>query len=115
MADAKRQVLSLVGLRPRKVEDSKREIVSGFQDRQCSVTGPSMGCTMGAPVRRDSSRLAFRAKYHFAWRSASSMSIRRGLCLDRKSTRLNSSHVSISYAVFCLKKKKLKIYVRLPL
>src|SRR5437868_14748981 len=28
--------------------------------------------------------------------------------LDRKSTRLNSSHVSISYAVFCLKKKKSK-------
>src|SRR5690554_7310467 len=26
-------------------------------------------------------------------------------CLDRKSTRLNSSHVRISYAVFCLKKK----------
>src|SRR5690625_6994117 len=28
---------------------------------------------------------------------------------DRKSTRLNSSHVAISYAVFCLKKKKLKL------
>src|SRR5690242_21179367 len=28
--------------------------------------------------------------------------------LDRKSTRLNSSHMSISYAVFCLKKKKKK-------
>src|SRR5690606_40447721 len=28
--------------------------------------------------------------------------------LDRKSTRLNSSHVKISYAVFCLKKKKTK-------
>src|SRR5207253_9300652 len=28
--------------------------------------------------------------------------------LDRKSTRLNSSHVAISYAVFCLKKKKKK-------
>src|SRR5690554_7597471 len=28
------------------------------------------------------------------------------LALDRKSTRLNSSHVRISYAVFCLKKKK---------
>src|SRR5690625_5661243 len=27
--------------------------------------------------------------------------------LDRKSTRLNSSHVAISYAVFCLKKKKI--------
>src|SRR5437870_9774411 len=29
-----------------------------------------------------------------------------GVLLDRKSTRLNSSHVAISYAVFCLKKKK---------
>src|SRR5438477_9716712 len=28
--------------------------------------------------------------------------------IDRKSTRLNSSHMSISYAVFCLKKKKKK-------
>src|SRR5690349_22820331 len=28
--------------------------------------------------------------------------------VDRKSTRLNSSHVEISYAVFCLKKKKKK-------
>src|ERR1039457_5927645 len=27
-------------------------------------------------------------------------------CLDRKSTRLNSSHLVISYAVFCLKKKR---------
>src|SRR5438874_8133615 len=30
------------------------------------------------------------------------------LVTDRKSTRLNSSHVEISYAVFCLKKKKKK-------
>src|SRR3712207_7812820 len=29
--------------------------------------------------------------------------------LDRKSTRLNSSHANISYAVFCLKKKKTRI------
>src|SRR5690625_5333251 len=29
-----------------------------------------------------------------------------GGAIDRKSTRLNSSHVAISYAVFCLKKKK---------
>src|SRR5690625_6170755 len=33
-----------------------------------------------------------------------------GLDQDRKSTRLNSSHVAISYAVFCLKKKKRKNY-----
>src|SRR5690625_2002369 len=30
-----------------------------------------------------------------------------GLVIDRKSTRLNSSHVAISYAVFCLKKKNI--------
>src|SRR5215475_14679707 len=30
------------------------------------------------------------------------------MAIDRKSTRLNSSHVKISYAVFCLKKKKNK-------
>src|SRR5437773_7284858 len=29
-----------------------------------------------------------------------------GVPVDRKSTRLNSSHITISYAVFCLKKKK---------
>src|SRR3712207_7232512 len=32
--------------------------------------------------------------------------IRREVAKDRKSTRLNSSHANISYAVFCLKKKK---------
>src|SRR3712207_7772003 len=31
---------------------------------------------------------------------------RGNICRDRKSTRLNSSHANISYAVFCLKKKK---------
>src|SRR3712207_7788073 len=31
--------------------------------------------------------------------------------LDRKSTRLNSSHANISYAVFCLKKKKTLPYI----
>src|SRR5699024_12012879 len=34
---------------------------------------------------------------------------------DRKSTRLNSSHVSISYAVFCLKKKKKKQTTRVTI
>src|SRR3989475_6456431 len=35
--------------------------------------------------------------------------------LDRKSTRLNSSHSQISYAVFCLKKKKKKGQIRAQL
>src|SRR3712207_155582 len=34
--------------------------------------------------------------------------------LDRKSTRLNSSHANISYAVFCLKKKKKNIELLTP-
>src|SRR5207253_10785727 len=38
--------------------------------------------------------------------STMSPNISRGTGRDRKSTRLNSSHVAISYAVFCLKKKK---------
>src|SRR6266496_5861786 len=44
-----------------------------------------------------------------AWTRPCARSPRRGYspnALDRKSTRLNSSHVEISYAVFCLKKKK---------
>src|SRR5437899_8174779 len=36
---------------------------------------------------------------------AKSTAFRGSPCLDRKSTRLNSSHLGISYAVFCLKKK----------
>src|SRR3712207_8283843 len=37
-------------------------------------------------------------------------SLRRRMTIDRKSTRLNSSHANISYAVFCLKKKKITQY-----
>src|SRR5260221_6369776 len=36
-------------------------------------------------------------------------------CRDRKSTRLNSSHTVISYAVFCLKKKNLPVPAKLGL
>src|SRR5256885_7814899 len=35
--------------------------------------------------------------------------LRRKPLIDRKSTRLNSSHLVISYAVFCLKKKNIKL------
>src|SRR5690606_39558983 len=50
-----------------------------------------------------------------AWKSATRIALRidliRSRCTrDRKSTRLNSSHVKISYAVFCLKKKNKKSY-----
>src|SRR5437899_9460576 len=39
---------------------------------------------------------------------ANTVELVNGLLEDRKSTRLNSSHLGISYAVFCLKKKKIK-------
>src|SRR5699024_11557300 len=46
----------------------------------------------------------------YGYKTIASWMTGKGSCydgvLDRKSTRLNSSHVSISYAVFCLKKKK---------
>src|SRR3712207_8628712 len=40
--------------------------------------------------------------------------LRPGRVEDRKSTRLNSSHANISYAVFCLKKKKTHVHYNLP-
>src|SRR5690349_23684228 len=49
-----------------------------------------------------------RRPAHFTPSSSSAAvpNIEVGMATDRKSTRLNSSHVEISYAVFCLKKKK---------
>src|SRR5688572_31987279 len=55
---------------------------------QLTPVGPVMANDLGPPNPRDA-RIA-------------------GQALDRKSTRLNSSHSQISYAVFCLKKKKKK-------
>src|SRR5258707_4937126 len=43
---------------------------------------------------------------HRPYRNAKALSCRPFAISDRKSTRLNSSHANISYAVFCLKKKK---------
>src|SRR3990167_9810349 len=54
-------------------------------------------------------------KYHYcpadchranAWCRSATGTLFQGGTIDRKSTRLNSSHSQISYAVFCLKKKK---------
>src|SRR5439155_23759425 len=49
---------------------------------------------VGSRRRRDARLVSGRRDRH------------RPVARDRKSTRLNSSHVAISYAVFCLKKKK---------
>src|SRR3712207_7561172 len=46
------------------------------------------------------------ARHHARRQAAFQGGQQRRTRLDRKSTRLNSSHANISYAVFCLKKKK---------
>src|SRR5204863_6928961 len=55
------------------------------------------------PTRRSSDLMCRRYPdgREFSWYSTRG----NGFRIDRKSTRLNSSHVEISYAVFCLKKK----------
>src|SRR5216683_5804773 len=53
----------------------------------------------------------FRSRKQFSNGCKTRTSVSFANCfLDRKSTRLNSSHDQISYAVFCLKKKKQKNY-----
>src|SRR5699024_12100018 len=71
-------------------------------DRAAQVSVRSTAST-GVP----SDQLASSLNVYLTFRGSSEGQVhvqRRGE-LDRKSTRLNSSHVSISYAVFCLKKK----------
>src|SRR5690625_7036462 len=62
----------------------------------CLATPPEKSWRAQAPSRTSS------ARFHSQTRIRRANHPQR----DRKSTRLNSSHVAISYAVFCLKKKK---------
>src|SRR5690606_32154132 len=50
-------------------------------------------------------KLGYKVKYVRNITDAGHITNSAGQAVDRKSTRLNSSHVKISYAVFCLKKK----------
>src|SRR3712207_7181984 len=63
-----------------------------------SQTSPP--CLLASTPRRPSKALVFGLKFQADLRK------QRMYERDRKSTRLNSSHANISYAVFCLKKKK---------
>src|SRR2546426_2626814 len=71
------------------------------ENRNCSPFGPPEESQLrdGAPVREG--RRSVRG-----WLCMYSQSSVTRFDQDRKSTRLNSSHLVISYAVFCLKKKK---------
>src|ERR671922_1720901 len=79
--------------------------------------GPLSGRNCGTKVRKNSATFGFRAfdtkpcANGRPPRASRSGSLGRPAesSIDRKSTRLNSSHQIISYAVFCLKKKKNKM------
>src|SRR5699024_11701043 len=80
---------------------------SGFANRQ-ENSSLLFFCHYGNR-RRDSCRIHLFSRQISVRTPRAYVILSQGyLCktLDRKSTRLNSSHVSISYAVFCLKKKR---------
>src|SRR5207249_11102457 len=84
---------------------SQRKHHNQFTNRRSVYLQPGVGQRLGA---RDAIRgYAARARLQCAGRGSGRRSHPRECAEDRKSTRLNSSHVSTSYAVFCLKKKKL--------
>src|SRR2546426_4036626 len=61
----------------------------------------------GPEVNRVAPKLSEQLALNF--NSLHPLGIRRNVHRDRKSTRLNSSHLVISYAVFCLKKKNMNL------
>src|SRR5207249_8122320 len=67
-------------------------------------TGQTNGGFVSTPARQ--ANYSEESVAAFSDLSGPTCKIESPMTRDRKSTRLNSSHVSISYAVFCLKKKK---------
>src|SRR5690606_40550169 len=70
-----------------------------------SVTGVAQGLASDVQLTVDSSDTVRLDSLRSAQADVTVGSGRLDITQDRKSTRLNSSHVKISYAVFCLKKK----------
>src|SRR5471032_3423249 len=71
----------------RHKEESPEELAGFTEAVRARLNAPSLNVDVDWPTYAGKKR-------HLPW------------YLDRKSTRLNSSHITISYAVFCLKKKK---------
>src|SRR2546427_7690030 len=75
-----------------------------FRSQGVNACFTNSGQSCNAPTRMFVPR-AMHARAVAAAKAAAE-GVKVGDALDRKSTRLNSSHSQISYAVFCLKKKK---------
>src|SRR5205807_7587398 len=96
-----------------RVEDGqfglRLQLLSNLRANDLHVSHAEVGEKKALPQRGDHRRI--HCAFQFVKRSQDAalglVTITdNGLGLDRKSTRLNSSHLVISYAVFCLKKKK---------
>src|SRR5690625_7576769 len=75
--------------------------------RSSKLTMQQLRGREGSRVRRTYREYAKKFEIEWAGRKYDATDFESGTPIkDRKSTRLNSSHVAISYAVFCLKKKK---------
>src|SRR3712207_8999926 len=77
--------------------------------RRVATPGAKGGKNKPGPAFEiDAGKLAEEARYDgiFVLRTNARVTPLQAMLRDRKSTRLNSSHANISYAVFCLKKKK---------
>src|SRR5690242_20844260 len=72
--------------------------------RSAALAGGTVGEVETIRWKKDGTPIELRLSY--APLREPDGTIRGVMAIDRKSTRLNSSHMSISYAVFCLKKKK---------
>src|SRR3712207_7906449 len=95
----------LIGFRPVQPEGF------GFGERNFSIDGLWYGLVRWEPGQHERHPIAGPDNEIGDRRQLFAVDIDRGAqadCVrtDRKSTRLNSSHANISYAVFCLKKKK---------
>src|SRR5439155_22402319 len=81
----------------RSTDEVQRTHILAGLERKRLITGSSHRLALRirrGPRRSPAAEEANRPQFH------------RVMVQDRKSTRLNSSHVAISYAVFCLKKKR---------
>src|SRR5437868_8735277 len=88
------------------VVDGRRSHIIGVSSRKKSFAGSAISTFMTSMQEAEFALSASHVSPPSASQGLASVkSIPAASNSDRKSTRLNSSHVSISYAVFCLKKK----------
>src|SRR5256885_15725777 len=93
----------------KEILDVPEDIPQDLLDKaDCVVVFPSVlkaAFIVGGSYGRGAMSCRKGQDFRGSWGAPTMMALEGG-SLDRKSTRLNSSHLVISYAVFCLKKKK---------